>query len=423
MKKVLSILLVCLMVFSMTACNSDSGWKTKNVKAPEVTLEWQEVSQINAATNFELKDNIIVSPLKVDKYNPKTALEAIKKLDFTKNWVSEERYSEQGVPYFTDDNQVTAFRHGTRMSIHEDSDTGKGFIVYYSADTDVATDYATVAIEFLPNEKKENLTQKQILEVLKIVFGNEYAEFLCYAKMTQEDEYARHTITNGDASMLFERAIYEDNYITFSVNVSNTNKQPVNGYGADFTPTTELLTVLADILRWNAGDTVLDLNTMGTSFLTKHFGEGAKFAVESNEYMNSSAYIYGVDGEYKTMMMQYKIAQEGVKPEKQLNASLSVSQSGETVETYCMFELGNMGTAAMDEDRNAMKAKAEAIVEDIMMREVEAPFVEDNHFELTLNSGTKVLAIFRLAFEKDEAGNEYAILSFATTTDLTYFDK
>ncbi|MBQ8805957.1 MAG: hypothetical protein IJZ68_05690 [Bacteroidaceae bacterium] len=422
MKKIVSLLLVCLMVFSLAACNSDSGWKTKNINAPEIKLEWQENGQVDPAQGISITDNLILSPLTFEKHNVEDDVEALKKLEFTKDWVSEKQYSEQGTPHYFENGQLTSYRYGTRFSIHENSDTGKGFIVYYSADTDTVIGYSTVAIEFIPNEAGENLTQAQILNVLKIVFGDEYAEFLCYAKMTQDEEVSSHTVTNGDASMKFERYIDKEGYVTFGINVSNTNPNQTNGYSGEFRPHMDQVAVLGEVLRWNTGDSPLDIKNMGNAFLEKHYGEGAYFYA-SNQTA-TGAYIYSDEGAYQTTMMSCAIAQPDVKEDKWLGTTMTISNSESATETYCMFEIANMGSAALDADRTAAKDKALAMVKDILNREdVEAPFAEDNHFEMTLSDGTKVLIIFRFKFEKDSNGNEYALLTFATTTDLTYLDQ
>ncbi len=418
MKRILSAMLVCVLVFGLVACGT-----TKTMEQPKVNLELKDVTF--ESFGEEVKDTVVVSPLSTEKFKPEVALEAIKKLSFLSGWESKTQYSEVGTPVFTDAGQMTSFKSAITLNFYETKGKSyeKSISVFYNCEPDSVLGYSAVAVEFSNDSAGKCLSEKQRLEVLKAVFGEEYAEYLCYAKMPTSDGLESSEMKQGNASLTYERISDKTMGYSYAMRVTNNDATQVNGNPGDFEPTLESMAILRDLLNMKEGDSPLDLKNMGTDFLTKHFGEGTHFELGTG-YLDSmaGAYLYSDADGYKTLMMRYYLAQDGVEENNRLRVTLSTSL-GEFEETYVNFQLGTVAKDASEDAREELRQKALAIAKDVLgMEELEDAFAEDKYFNATIND-KDVLVIFRLHWDENDDGSTTATLSFASTTDLKFFEK
>ena len=148
MKKVLALILASVMLVGLVACGNNA---TKP-SSLDIKLEMQEVEQVNPVTGVTLKDELIISPMKSEQFNHETIAAEIQKLDFAKNWYVKTQYTEKGLPYFTDNGQLTAFMSANTVSLYEcnpDAEAiGRSVHITYTVHTDVTEGYAAVAVSF-----------------------------------------------------------------------------------------------------------------------------------------------------------------------------------------------------------------------------------------------------------------------------------
>lgn len=447
MKKIIALLLVSIMTFGMVACSntnttpttpngtSKDSWETKNVSAPAMSLTMQESKFTDAAGN-EVTDQLVVSPLTKAEFIPEATLEALQKIGFLQNWHVITGKTEYGTAYFSEQGQMNAVQYGNYIQFCEIDPKldaiGMSIVIQYSNDTDNVIGYDAIRVSFM-NALDRVMTQAQMLDVLKIVYGNEYAQYLCYSKMNPNPDDENHVysvIEQNNASVMFERYVDKTIGADFAINVSNAIKEPINGNMNGYTPNLTQFATLAELLHFNEQNSPLDVHNMGLEFLAKHYGEGAYFMPKQESgpiTVPNSSFIYHEENEgtnaMSGLMLYYKIAQPGVEDAKRPLATMTTSVKGDTEETYCTFDIGYLDVKDVnDESRNAMREKALAMVKDILgLDEIEDPFAEDASFKMTLN-GKEVVIKFKLHQTPDEIGNELTVLAFATSTELDAFD-
>lgn len=424
MKKFFYLMLCSIMIFGLAACGNGSNDELngKTVRVPAVELTMQEVTY-HPTEGVDIKDVLVVSPLTYDKYQPGKVLEQLQKLDCVQGWNCTTSTSEVAYPYFTENGQLTAYKYGDTMTLHEvnaERKTNQSVSVSYNNDTDAVIGYSDISVSLQYSTGGANLSQAQIHDILKIVYGAEYADFLCYAEMDGDDGYAEHKIQEGDAVLVFSRST--ENYgMGFRVACKNTAKEASNGYAGNYTPKLQKLSVLPDIMHWGANECdIHNVSAMGKSFLEKHFGVNAAFTIgtSKNEQL-AGGYSYGVEDGKTSVHLQYCIAQPGVKDSKRLKTQMTYKISEQKTESVVLFELGTIQKDTLtDESRNAMITKALGIVSDILQTDdVLTAFDSDKYFTMTVD-GTETYIRFALHFNPDEDGSEKVSLQFVTSTDI-----
>ena len=425
MKKIFSLILAGIMMVSMTACRNNDEFGDKTVPVPAMELTTQEVTY-NTAAGVELKDTLAVSPLTYDKYQPENILENLQKLDYLKGWTCTTSKSEVGYPCITENGQLTAYKYSETTTLHEvqaDRTTHQSVAVSYTSDTDAVIGYSDISVSIQYSTSSANLSQNQMRDILEVVYGKDYADFLCYATMQKNDGYAEYKVQEGDAVVVLSRNT--ENYgIDFRVACKNVSKNVTNGYAGDYTPMLETLHILPDLMNWGEGETdVRNMSTLGKSFLEKHFGAGATFVIGTSlSEQLAGGYAYDEeenDGVSKSVHMQYRIAQPGVKESQRLKTQMTYKISEEKTESYVSLELGTINKDDLtDENRNAMIAKALGIVKDIVQTDdVLTAFDSDKYFTITVD-GTETHIRFTLHFNPDKDGNEKVSMQFGASTDI-----
>lgn len=424
MKKFLSLMLCGIMVLGLTACGgsgSNKEWGDKNVRVPTVELAMQEVTY-HPASGMDIKDILMVSPLTYDKYQPSKIQEKLKEVDCVKGWNCTTSTSEVSYPYFTDNVQLTAYKYGETVTLHEVKEeraTHQSVSISYNNDTDAIIGYSDISVSWQYGAGNANLSQSQMHDILQVVYGKEYADFLCYAAMDEEDGYAEHQIQDGDAVVVFSRST--ENYgVTFRVACKNKSKEATNGYAGDYKPQLQQLSILPDLMNWGENErNAQNVSTMGKQFLVEYFGENAAFTMgtSQNEQL-AGGYSYSVKDGTTSVHMQYRIAKPGVKTSMRLKTQMTYKVSEQKAESAVSLELGTIKKENItDESRNAFSEKALCIVKDIVqVEDVANAFDADKYFTITVD-GTETYIKFTMRFSPDEDGNEKVSMQFATSTD------
>ena len=420
MKKVLALILASVMLVGLVAC----GNNTTKPSSLDIKLEMQEVEQVNPVTGVTLKDELIVSPMKSDKFNHETIAAEIQKLDFAKNWYIETKYTEKGLPYFTDNSQLTAFMSANTVSLYEcnpDAEAiGRSVHIAYTVHTDVAEGYAAVAVSFENGMDDKAIADADVQAVLKAVYGEEYAQYLYNGKMSKyDDEEERYTFATDYAALTFRRENSEYGK-EYAMELANNNSKQTYGYAGDFQYHTELFLHVQNLLVWNLNDTVFNINNMGTEFLAKHYGEGTHLTVGTSilDTMNG-AYLYQEETGMKVLMLRYKLAQPGVDTNDQLGFTITVSETDKGIEMYLSLDIGKIAKENVnDETKAALYQQALQMVRDICFVGEEFELGEVQYVDFSLDT-TPAYAGIIYSCTPDELGNEKAVLTIGVSTDMS----
>lgn len=421
MKRILSLALIAVMALSLAACGNRGviAWKTKSLSPATMVLKAQDVTY-TAADGTELKDNIMVSPLTHSTYKPEKTFDSLKKLAFLKDWQFELEKTEICNPHFTEHGQLNTYTYGYVINIKENvakDEVGRWISVSYHNDTDEAIGYTSIVVS-ADYSDTATFTQDQVLEVLKLVYGNKNGEFLCYDKRLNEEAYK---ITNNDVELSFKREV-DDDGAQFGIACLNNSSNATKGYAGDYTPELQQLPIIPDLLNLELGEAdVRNLNMFGKSFLERHFGANAHFVVGTDvieQMAGGYMYVQHPNDNQTSVIMAYQIAQDNVAVEDQLHTQILYTTEGDTTASYVSLELGQlMKDELTDENKAEMTEKAMAIVQDILQVE-DAPdaFDEDKYFTTTVE-GAEMYVIFSLDFTADDDGNEMVTLTCTITND------
>ena len=419
MKKVLALILASVMLVGLVACGNNA---TKP-SSLDIKLEMQEVEQVNPVTGVTLKDELIISPMKSEQFNHETIAAEIQKLDFAKNWYVKTQYTEKGLPYFTDNGQLTAFMSANTVSLYEcnpDAEAiGRSVHITYTVHTDVTEGYAAVAVSFENGMDDKAIADADVQAVLKAVYGEEYAQYLYNGKMSKyDDEEERYTFATDYAALTFRRENSEYGK-EYAMELANNNSKQTYGYAGDFQYHTELFQHVQNLLVWNMNDTVLDIPNMGAEFLAKHYGEDTHLTVGTSilDTMNG-AYLYQ-EADMKALMLRYKLAQPGVDANDQLGFTITVSETDKGIEMYLSLDIGKIAKENVnDETKAALYQQTLQMVRDILFVGEEFELGEVQYVDFSFD-GTPAYAGIRYDCTPDELGNEKAVLTIGVSTDMS----
>ncbi len=416
MKKILALCLVCLMAFGLMACNNGTieNWKTKAMEAPTVELSMESVSFVtDAGTSFN--DAVVKSPLSMGKYSPEQAAAAMQQLKCLKNATVEMQYKEEAIPFFTENEQLMYYLCTTTCSIEAPDDDNRVALNYIVTPDDV-DGYSVISVEIFTTGAKA-LKQQQIFEILTAVYGEAYAEYLCYAEMNTQNGYAYHEILNNQACMTFERVIKEDQGAAFAIGVYNINETPVYGYTGNTDLKAHGFDAIASLFGWDKNTVAFDIKAMGTEFVKQYYGDNYVFApVQSGLNSTPYAYIYVEQGQTSTLSMNYAIGNTEDENSNLLQTQFVVKNEGEVEEATYTLEVGALEASNASGDACAeLKQKAMEMLQDILG--VEEIFEPDT-YQLLSVGGRNLCVKYSFVFAK--SGNyQVATLSIDTSNDTS----
>ena len=414
MRKLFALLMVCATLLSLTACSgSTENWKIKNIEAPKVTLTRQPV---DFTSEDGVQDSVIVSPFTSDMKHAEAA-EAISKLKCMSGATVTKEYTEDAVPFITETAQYMSYLASHIYTIEQTN--GHKVVVQYVEFPDDVLGFSTIMVEIFEGEKK--LKQSEIYEILLLVYGEEYASYLCYGKMTSEVNYEYHDIIQDDMAFSFERVIKPEMGAAFVVGVYNANENTVYGYSGDFAPRAQGFSTIADFLRWDVNTMPNDVNNIGKAFFEKYYGEDV-YCVPVSFAINDSAYAY----EYKesqdswSTKMRYALHfdDEEAYP---LTVQLATAKTNDAETAAYIFSVKALQNATGDECAE-VKQYALSMVQEIMGDiDVSNAFADNQVYEITMN-GKPAVVQFKFSFVSDGNGYQVATITIQTSTDMNAFD-
>lgn len=344
MKRILSLLLAIIMVLSLAACKDEttkpsndstkptqSGtveadptkdattddtqpestdspttepaedtfvWETKTMSAPTVAELDPTIITLNTTDGQSFQSTLINPSIQCDFSDDMK--EKIKAYPLFDGWVFADIAEESGAPvsysnidglrYTYEYEEIFAAKHAEDASdIYSDF---TDFKVYRSWETKNAANFnnLTMFIALRDDMINEN-AQEDILNLLKIVFGDEIGEYLCYSDMT--DRYGELCRVKQDASeVIFSRYVEQQTdrcYLTFSVYTQNTGTT-YDCISCDYTPVanfSHLNALLGDELQFDP----MKYDIFGESVMSKHFNGYLGMETSSNG-LNGYVYKY-----------------------------------------------------------------------------------------------------------------------------------
>lgn len=331
MKKILSLILVCIMIFSLAACDKpdnveednplftpqpsqndstntnpsinetqpstpsqetdkneddeDSIWKTKDVSLP--TFNNIDTVKLPVAEGHEVQNTLVVSPWQLKDYDINATADTIKKSPLFNGWTFglEEResvdiktYSEIGQTngYEWEKSIVGSADYNDYLSYASDVN------VTYSSNTTYVIGYERIEVEIkLKPEDWHKDVQDQIYEVLKAVYGEEYATFLCYAPYINGnllfEEKQSNALIEFRRNVRYSDSKYDPGYTyQFWINMDHRiSYQPVKAFSGNGEYTSILKDkpeYLYDLLGNNIGSfDVREYDKLCHEFFEKHY--------------------------------------------------------------------------------------------------------------------------------------------------------
>ena len=412
MRKLFALLLVCTTLLSLTACGGDtSNWKTKDVAVPDMKLTTQNV---DFTSSTGVQDKVIVSPFD-NNINPETAAKTIQNMKYMKSATLTHQYTENAVPIFDGDIQQMYYTYRDLYTIEQLD--GNKIILQYIKSPDDVLGYSTISVEIFEDDKK--IPQKTILEILNAVYGNQWAEFLCYGEMKKDGDIDYYENMQDTCTLVCERIIKEDMGAAFIISIVNLDETPVYGYDGGFQMKAKGFNVLAELLHWDIKDMPYNIQNMGLDFIQKYYGTEAHltpgvFSMGGVAY----AYEYEESEDGYTVKMQYVIKRSDDDKEG-LIAHMSLSEKHGVQTTSCTFEIQRLQNATGEECATAKQLTLQ-MVQDIM-GDVDASnaLTEGQTYRMILND-KEVAVNWRFVFASHD-GYQIPTLTMETSTDVNAF--
>lgn len=433
MKKFISIILIGIMLLSMTACNQpkdSSDWTTKIMANPSVTVQTKDVTY-TTEDGKEFPDTVIVSPLNKETYQPEKALNTLKKLKFLNHWTLFSVQIENMGYHFTNHGKLKAYNDIDTIVMRNPADAEN------QHDT-IKIDYATESMNIIgyrcvtvtiENTETVNLTQAQIYEILQAVYGKKDAEFLCYATGSFLKEPILSETTQNGANVTYSRTMNEDEMI-FSIDCDVTDSYAKHYYSNNKEAMLKELVVFPDVMHWKDGeDDINNLDTLGKSFLEKHFGPDACFVTENNPDWLNGIYIYRVpsdESQPKEFFSLYQIAPFGIENAVRQEISMVSWVTKDKVESMISLDLCALTEEeCTDAKKEEITVRAQEIVKDILQVETFSdPLDKKKCYPITIDGQESYIA-FQLWFPNydDDYHDDKVTLWCITSTDAQLFES
>jgi hypothetical protein len=425
MKKIIAIILACVTLLSLAACNSAAtptapdDWNLKYVKKPNWTIETQEVTFTQ--NDKEVKDKLAVSPFTFSEFNPTEDVKALQNLEVLKGWSITTEKSEAGMSYET----ATAYMNCDTITIAELKDgkeTGKRIQFSYASEPSTCIGYQTIQCDVSLGDANK-LTQKEVHDVMQVVYGEQYAKLLCYGKMKQEDKadnYAKYETVKGDVVIECSRS-YSENTLSFALVCTNTNTS-LHGYTGEYKPSVTQLPMMQDVLNWSGKDCeITNWGAIGSDWVSKYYGDGYTFNQEAfglyvyteTTFNNETTKTFSCDGTFK----------HDDKLKYTPGLLVSWKETSDSTDGAVILSIGALTKDEVtDEAKNTLKQKALLMVQDILKTEVSDSVFEDNVVYETTLDGKSAYMNLRLDFSPDEEGNVKAFLTVGVATDKKFLE-
>jgi hypothetical protein len=323
MKRILSLFLVCIIALSLAACanteptephqtpttqnqnteqpTTDSApiddpttdttqpsdseadqfvWNTKTMDPPSIA----QLDSVNATlktTDNQILTSTLVNPSIQCDFSDDFKTQ-IKASPLLKDYVFATTIEESGAPvsYSNIDGLKYTYKYEETFSAKSEEDTDNiftqfnDFSVTKQWETQSATNFNQLTMSItLHGDMINSNAQTEILNLLKIVFGKEIGEYLCYSEA--KDKYGELcVVTQKDCNIVFRRTVdwQEDiercdvHFSVYTINFGTT----YDVISCDYTPVadfTNLNNLLGDDFKFNPSE----YDRFGENTMTKHF--------------------------------------------------------------------------------------------------------------------------------------------------------
>ena len=215
------------------------SWVTKEVRQPMFDSCKEVEHVVMQLSGYNVTASVIQSPLSHEKYNIEATKECLSEHDLLAAYTFGISTTERGnVILYPDIGQQTAYEYAKAIIAIQPNSTStpvSEFMVEYSGQTDKALGYTSVRVELKVQDTVVDETiQRQILEILTMVYGEEYANVLCYAPYLSENIVFEAKQTKADIT--FRRDI-NDTGLVFDISVTPYVDNWLEGYGGtDYIP-------------------------------------------------------------------------------------------------------------------------------------------------------------------------------------------
>lgn len=272
MRKIVSLILACLTVVSMVACGTTetvNGWKIRNVSKPDLEVSIKETQFIMNGESYN--DKVVVTPFAIDE--AERAISAIQKLKCMQGWQVSISDSVYGMPIANP--SVTLYQKGYRATFYQDAHDGETLTIEYLTDVDTFDGWSRIYVQWTTNQNNDPINQKHIFDVLDIVY-NEFAEYMCYAYMNENDGYAIANIQSEVAAATLSREVCSSG-VYFTFNMTSLVSGMTGNPGDVVYPVTQVKPFVT-LLKWDEKEATLDnMQDFGHTFFQKFYGTTAQF--------------------------------------------------------------------------------------------------------------------------------------------------
>ena len=408
MKKILSLLLICCTLLSLAACSTTpDNLGSKKMNPPEMTLSMKN-ADVSLPDGTTVKDVLVESPMNSTSHNPESTKTALQNLSWTKKWHTVESYTEATYPYTVNDRQYMAYRYATNITLNEAAPSttvaGNQIAVSYITDTDSVIGYAAITVT-LRNGEFQAMTMEQMQEVMRTIYGKEYADFLMNAKMTaNEDGIESYEVKQGDATVFFMRNTSRDDRVMFAIEVVNNANNQVDGNGAGFVSKNTEWNVICDFFGWNQRD-LSNLKTIGTDFITEHYGANAYLSVpDLLTTLSDSPILYQSSANMSETALSLAVYTNDKT--RLFPVTLASTTNKDGIEVFARFDFDAFAKSELtDERRDACNEKAVAIAKSIIGQDVTVDDVNTGATFTVTKLGKTFEVSFLIELFEDEAGN------------------
>lgn len=253
-----------------------SNWETQNILPPNVASpETEEVVALKIEAG-DVKVNRVVSPLSKELFDSNKAKDSLKKNPLFKDYVFGTENTERGkITLYSDVGQQNRYEYTevvcATKNYYNTQSYFSDLVVTYTGDTAWFNGWKSLKVEIkIPLEEVTKETQNDVYEALCSVFGEEYAEYLCYAPAT-EDTNMSYELVFDNCKMTFRRNL--SNYgLTFLVSLSHNLRNSFESYSGDYEPMLGTPEYFFDIFSEEMGEmNMRDYASVGSKMLKENF--------------------------------------------------------------------------------------------------------------------------------------------------------
>lgn len=404
---------------------NEDEYKEYNIVGPALPISAKEIDY-TSPSGIHMQGTLPVSPLNKERFNPDTTTEVLQTVEGIKDWALRRESYEQGYDHYVEQKQSTSFKRAESIIMDQMVDecpTGSSITVDYAYDTTYCINYSTICVT-IEQYEDSGLTESDICEILKAVYGEEIGIFLFETEMGEDfnDAYcSSEWMEHGDIN--YGRRIM-DGYRTYSIGLGSAYSS-IPGYPGEEEMWTTTPTVLYDFLGLPEEErNVLDRESYGKTILEKYFGEGTRFPKEEYDFSFVGDTRVGfITDEFqdKESFMINQILDVPSATEEECYSALW-AEDYENGEHSLSVLFGFASRPPEDwtpEDKEAVRQQAMEITRDLLkIEDIDSYFTGDEFYDMTIGGR---LEWVHVSFEWNNYSgtSESATLFILTSSDMS----